>query len=325
MRGSPHIKDDQMNTRRTFLKKATLLWGALVITPAVKLLAKMPFKFKTREKPLMHILVLWYSQSGHTERIGRLIAHVFQGMNFQVTSADIRDFDPLDAGKYDFLVMGSPVFYYDTPPAVEKWIESAPDISDMPVASFVTFGGPEGDQHNAASNILKHLSIKGGVPVGLNTFLNMGTFPLSWSSPGVQGHKHLPDEATFEKARVYARTLIGRVQQGSVYEVDKKITLRRFSTGFNPRFWTKLAIKNHTIDKTKCISCETCVEKCPTGAIDLGAYTVDTDACILCFGCINNCPAQAVVMEYKGERVYGFNEFLRRNNIVIKEPKELQS
>jgi len=319
------FQEDQMNTRRTFIKEAALLWGALIIAPVLKVWAKMPFRFNKKGRPLKHILVLWYSQTGHTRRIGQLLARVCQNLNLQVTSSDIRDVNPLDADKDEFLIIGSPVFYYDTPPYVKEWIESAPDLAGRPVASFVTFGGPEGDQHNAASNILKHLSRKGGVPVGLNTFLNMGTFPLSWDAAGVQAHKHLPNEETFEKARKYARTLIQRIQEGAIYEVDKKITLRRVSTGFNPRFWTKFAIENHTIDKAECIHCGTCLEKCPTDAIDLEAYTVDTDTCILCFGCINNCPAQAVVMEYKGERVYGFKEFLKRNNIIIKEPRELQA
>jgi len=313
-----------MTSRRKFLKKVGLLWAALVMAPALNALSKISFRFKNKGQPLTRILVLWYSQTGHTRRIGRLLAHVFQDMNFDVTASEIREFNPLDAGSFDFIVIGTPVFYYDTPPYVKEWINNSADLKGVPVASFVTFGGPEGDQHNAASNILNLLSKKGGVPVGLNTFLNMGAFPLSWSSPGVQAHKHLPNEETFEKARKYARNLIHRVQQDTVFKVDKKITLRRLSTTFDLRYWTKQSIKNHSIDQGECIDCGTCVEKCPVDAIDLAAYSLDTDACVLCFGCINNCPVQAVVMEYKGERVYGFNEFLKRNNIVIKEPKELQ-
>ena len=313
-----------MNTRRTFLKKAALLWTALIITPALNALSKITFRFKSKGRPLERVLVLWYSQTGHTQRIGRLLGHVFQDMGFWTTASEIRDFNPRDMGEYDFIIIGTPVFYYDTPLYVKEWIGSSPDLHAIPVASFVTFGGPEGDQYNAASNILNLLSAKGGIPVGLDTFLNMGAFPLSWSAEGVQKHKHLPDEDTFDQARNYARSLIERVQQEKIFKVDKKVTLRRLSTTFDLRYWTKLSIKNHSIDKETCINCGTCVEKCPVKAIDLGAYSVNTDVCVLCFGCINNCPAQAVVMEYKGERIYGFNEFLKRNNIIIKEPRELE-
>ena len=81
--------------------------------------------------------------------------------------------------------------------------------------------------------------------------------------------------------------------------------------------------QEHSIVKEKCIECGTCVEKCPAHAIDLAAFPVDRDACVLCFGCINNCPAQAVHMEYSGERVIGYRDFMKRKNLIIKEPEEL--
>ena len=302
----------------------SLLGAALTLTPVLKGFPQISFRFKNKDRPLQRILVLWYSQTGHTRRIGRLMAHVYQEMNFQVTASEIREFNPQDAGEYDLVIIGSPVFYYDTPLYVKEWIANAADLTGIPAASFVTFGGPEGDQHNAACNILKGLSEKGAIPVGLSTFLNMGAFPLSWSSVGVQAHKHLPNEETFEKAREYSRDLLKRIRQERIYDVDKKITLRRLSTAFDLRFWTGLAVKNHSIDNAACIGCGTCLEKCPVNALDLETFSVDKKACILCFGCINNCPAQAVVMQYKGARVYGFREFLKRNNIVIKEPRELR-
>ncbi len=319
------MKEEQINPRRTFLKKVALLWAALTIRPALKALSQISFKFKSKGRPLKRILVLWYSQTGHTRRIGQLMAHVYQEMNFQVTASEIREFNPEKVGQYDVIIIGTPVFYYDTPLYVKEWIGKAAHMTGIPVASFVTYGGPEGDQHNAASNILKLSATQGGIPIGLNTYINMAAFPLSWSSVGVQDHRHLPNEETFEKVRNYARELIERVRKEEIYEVDKKLTLRRMSTTFDLRFWTKLAVKNHSIDKEKCIACGTCLKKCPVKAIDLEAPSVDTKKCVLCFGCINNCPAEAIVMEYKGDRLYGFKEFLKRNNIVIKEPRELQS
>ena len=51
----------------------------------------------------------------------------------------------------DLIVMGSPVFYYDVPGYVKNYIRSWPDLNRTPVAAYVTFGGPEGNQHNAAA------------------------------------------------------------------------------------------------------------------------------------------------------------------------------
>ena len=38
-------------------------------------------------------------------------------------------------------MIGSPVFYYDTPDFVKDFIQFLPDISGIPVAAYVTFGG----------------------------------------------------------------------------------------------------------------------------------------------------------------------------------------
>ncbi len=42
------------------------------------------------------------------------------------------------------------------------------------------------------------------------------------------------------------------------------------------------------------------------------------------YGCLNNCPTQAVEMEVLWKSLYGFQEFMRRNDIRIVEPAELQ-
>lgn len=41
-----------------------------------------------------------------------------------------------------------------------------------------------------------------------------------------------------------------------------------------------------------CISCGTCAENCPVGAISEGdeAYVIDADTCISCGTCAENCP-----------------------------------
>ena len=57
----------------------------------------------------------------------------------------------------DLIVIGAPVFYYDIPDYVKDFIQSLPDLKGIPVAAYVTFGGPEGNQHNAACSILENL------------------------------------------------------------------------------------------------------------------------------------------------------------------------
>ena len=320
-----------MENRRTFLKKSALAAVALSIPTTSgcvdirTIRAKVPMKTRDAE----NVLVLWYSQTGYTERTGKLLAKTFENNRIKVISSEIRDFDKKEIPNFDLIVIGSPVFYYDTPNYVKEWILSLPSLDGTPVASYVTFGGPEGNQHNAACSILEYLTEREGVPIGMNAFMNMGAYPLSWSGEKVSektwNNRHLPNEETYKKVREYAVYLITQVEQGKSAEFSKKLTLRECSTFFGPIWWTKRSIKNQYIIEDTCIACGTCVEKCPVDAIDLSDYTVDTESCVLCFGCINNCPAKAVNMEYKGKRLIGYSDFMKLQHLKIIEPEELRS
>ena len=44
-----------------------------------------------------------------------------------------------------------------------------------------------------------------------------------------------------------------------------------------------------------CISCGTCIDECPMGAISEGdIYTIDADLCTECGTCADVCPSEAI-------------------------------
>lgn len=272
-------------------------------------------------------MVFWYSQTGNTERTGRLIAETLKNHGLDVAAGEYREIDPASAADTDLIIAGSPVYYYDVPANFKRWLNALPDINGIPCAAYVTCGGTGGNQHNTACTLLKLLADKSGAPAGMETFNNMSTFAITWSTGYVDQvlkYKHLPDETSYDKMRDFAALVLNRVHQGKSFEIDKEIDFRDLIKN-TPSIWpTKLFISRHTINAEKCIGCGTCTKKCPVNAIDLSTYHVDTGLCIACLGCVNNCPAQAVDMAFMGKEVYGYNEFIRRNNIQIPIPKELQ-
>ncbi len=48
-----------------------------------------------------------------------------------------------------------------------------------------------------------------------------------------------------------------------------------------------------------CLSCGSCADVCPAGAISQGddQYVIDADACLDCGSCESTCPASAIVSE----------------------------
>lgn len=319
-----------MDDRRSFLKKGALATLALSLTavPGCVCCNKIQAKVPMKTRQVKRALVAWYSQTGNTARNGRLLAITMQRQGIQVDSGSLRDVDKSKAGQYDLIVIGSPVFYYDAPDYVKTWLKSLPDLQGTAVAAYVTFGGPEGNQHNAACSILECLVERQGVPVAQQAFMNMGSYPLSWAGGQVKestwANRHLPNQETYKEVREYAAYIINQVKNGQSGQFSKSLTLRETLTWMGPIYWTKRSIEKHYIVQDKCIECGTCEEKCPVKAIDLNNHSVDTEACVLCFGCLNNCPAQAIYMEYDGQPLIGYLEFMKQKHLKVTEPKELR-
>jgi len=271
-------------------------------------------------------LVVWYSQTGNTARVGRLIAATWERAGVRVVSGDYRTIDPATIGSFDIVAAGSPVYYYEVPENFRRWLGSLPHIEGKPVASFVTFGGEGGNQHNTAFQILDILSGRGGAPAGMATFGNMSTFAPTWSTGNTERilrYRHLPDEHTFRAVRAYAAGVLRQAESGRGIQTSSSFSFRNWISGGVSIALTKLLITGHRIEQGECVGCGTCTRSCPIGAINHETFTVDTGRCIACLGCINNCPVSAVKMRFMGSDVYGFREFVSRNSVTIREPEEL--
>lgn len=313
-----------METRRNFIKKSAIICAALSLPlPWAATGRAAEREMKTRDPK--RALVLCYSQSGFSARYGKLIACLLKDQGLTADLADMRRFDPKRLTDYDLILIGSPVFYYDIPENVVDWLSSAPKLTGIPVAAFVSFGGPEGNQHNALCHALHLLAEKEAVPVGMEAFRSIAAYPTpDWDSANQKAGEHLPDEATYNRVREFTRQILERVRQGQSLAYSSELATREL-VRMLPLVWlNKKAISKHTVDAAKCIGCRTCVKMCPVGAIHPEKQFVDRDKCIACFGCLNNCPADAVVIEYRGKRLYGFPEYLKRRKITILEPAEFQ-
>jgi ferredoxin len=312
-----------MENRRNFIKKSAMLYAALSL-PLPAQARAIQRELKTRNPK--RALVLCYSQSGFTSRYGRLMACILKDRGLTADLADMRSFDKKRLADYDLILIGSPVFYYDIPSNVSDWLGAMPKITGTPVAAFVSFGGPEGNQHNALCHILHLLAEKEGVPVDMDAFRSIPAYPTpDWDSANQRSGQHLPNEATYNQVRNFTRQVLERVKRGQPVSYASEIALREM-VRMLPLVWlNKKAISEHTVDAAQCINCRTCVKKCPVAAIHPEKQFVDRDKCLACFGCLNNCPAGAVVMAYRGKRLYGFPEYLKRKKLNILEPLEFQT
>ena len=243
--------------------KATILQAALAATTLAVPVACT--RYLPSESPslqprkVQRALVLWFSQTGNTARIGRLMAAVWKQRGVAVDAAELRDFDPASIGGYDLVAMGSPVNHYDLPDYVKGWLKKLPPLSGVPVAAFVTHGIPESNSHNTACSLLDLLAQNGAVPMGLATFGNLGTYPPYWAfypDKAVSGSAY-PNGDTFAKALQYATALIDGVEAGAAYSYRYEIGLGDVKKNLAPIWFSKLITDAHTIDKERCTGCGT--------------------------------------------------------------------
>jgi len=312
-----------MENRRQFLKKSLVTCAAATLPACTKETAAINQKNLKTTDP-QKALVLWYSQTGHTERYGKIIAHALKKAQILADASDIREFDIKKIDQYDLIIAGTPVHYYDVPKNFKDWIQCLKRIDGTAVAAYSTFGGPGDNQMNTACTLVELLREKGGIPIGFEMFGNMSTFAPTWSvgnEKRILKYRHLPDKNTYNKVRTFAQQVIENTRTGKRVLPDKEFAMAE-AWKLLPIVWgTKLAIGKHTINQDKCIGCGTCVEKCPVWAIILEDFSINTKRCIACMGCVNNCPEGAIEMTFMGSKVIGFYDFMENNNIKIPEPE----
>jgi ferredoxin len=263
--------------------------------------------------------VIYYSQAGHTRIYAELIAETWEKAGLKVDTVFIKKADVSSLTSYDLIGIGSPVYYLDAPANVKNWLFSIPSIKGTGAVSFASFGGNGDGQRRAAANMLKMLSDKGGVPLGLDMFGNMSTYPPTWSlgnSERILKFRDRPNEKTYDSVRAFASKTLEQYSKGGIGFETESGSIMSGKVMMAP---TKLFI-SHKLINARCIACGICMRQCPTGAIDIATAKIDEGKCILCFGCLNNCPSDAHEMKMFGKKLYGFPEFLKKNNIKIALP-----
>ena len=71
------------------------------------------------------VLILYYSGSGNTQKMARVIAEAMKSGNMSVTTEDVGKFDISQLPKYDGIILGSPTYFSNVAWQVKKVIDES--------------------------------------------------------------------------------------------------------------------------------------------------------------------------------------------------------
>ncbi len=241
----------------------------------------------------MKVLILYFSATGNTAKIAKVIEEEFTKMSAVVTTSDITslaDRQPnIDLEPYQAVVFGAPIQSRRAPRVVREWLKTL-DGQGKKCSMFFTYGGfGAHPTHFSTRQILKEQNFS---VVSSAEFLGAHTFNLG----GWKALENRPNELDFKVAKDYVALTCKRFtgeDSRILGELEKtEYTEEQLDSAETLRF--KVLTRLPTRAGEGCSMCLVCEESCPTGAMEAESGEADKEKCIACLACVSNCPEEVL-------------------------------
>jgi len=273
------------------------------------------------EKAFMNVLILYFSATGNTAKIAKVIGEKFKEEGVGVTMSDITPFierqRKIDLEPYQAVVFGAPVHVRRAPREVRDWLRTL-DGKGKKCSMFFTYGGfGVHPAHYSTREILKgsnFIVVSSAECLGAHTY-NLG----GWRAMGDR-----PNEFDFEVAKDYVELTCKRFtgeDDGILGELEKTVyTEEQLDSAESSRF--KIVTQLPTRYGEECSMCLECEQVCPTDAMDAESGEADREKCIVCLACVSSCPEKALKIN---DMSPGWPHKLKMEKVTEESIRELRS
>lgn len=240
----------------------------------------------------MKLLILYFSPTGITEKIAKVIGTTFLKLGSQVSMHDITTqanrIEKIDLRPFSAVVFGIPIHAWRAPRAVKEWIKTL-NGQGKKCSTFYTYGGfGVHPTHYSTGQLLENQNF---TIVSSAEFIGFYSFKRT----GQRSREDITDDSYFDDAKDFARKTFKR------FTGEDKAILEK--TNFTEEQLESLeAAKFSVITQLptrggeSCSMCMLCEEMCPTEAIKAKTGEADREKCIACLECVNNCPDNALLI-----------------------------
>jgi len=241
----------------------------------------------------MRILLCYFSPTGNTRHISRIISDYLGNLGADVTNKDITPLKSRDAlpmsREYDAFIIGAPIHSHRAPKIVREWLKTLKGEGKK-AAMFFTYGGFT--VHPTHHNTREILTNAGFDVIASAEFLGKHTFNIG----GWTAVPNRPDASDDDVARQYAKKLFARFSGedlGRVGELPATDDTEEYLDAIE-QFRFHAVTQLPTRNGTECSLCMACEQICPSGAMDASRGVADPNTCIACLGCVSACPEEVL-------------------------------
>ena len=249
----------------------------------------------------MNVLILYFSATGNTAKLAKVIEERFAEVGCKVTMANMTSYEDrqekIDLAPYEAVVFGAPIHVRRAPRVVREWLRTL-NGQGKKCSMFFTYGGfGVHPTHYSTRQILEEQHFR---VVSSAEFLGAHTFNLG----GWKAMEGRPDERDFDVAKEYVERTYTRFineDENLLGELEKtEYPEELLDAAEASRF--KVLTLLPTRGGQECGMCLECEELCTTGAIKAESGETDKGRCIACLACVANCPEQVRPLPGRPER-----------------------
>ncbi len=252
----------------------------------------------------MKILIIYFSQTGATERIVRMIQKGILSDGNECEMVRIQDAKRKDLGYFDIIGLGCPTFFYREPVNVKNFIRRMDKQERKHCFIFCTHGSIMG---NTLFYLQEELSRRGFVVIGSFDSYSNSSIQFYPEVMHTKGHPDAIELGEAEKFGAGIGNLSLRVGKGELsiprFELIEDTWWARSSRMLTLEMLRKFS-PVFKIDTERCTKCLECQENCPANAIDIEADppAIQMEGCIFCWYCEKLCPVEAIEADWSAAR-----------------------
>lgn len=272
----------------------------------------------------MDVLIIYFSQTGNTEKVAQLIQKgiLKSGNTCKIEKMKTVNLD--DLSKFDLIGIGTPTFFYREPVNVRDFIRNWPIFNKKNYFLFCTHGSMIG---NTFYYMREELNKKGFTFIGaFDTYANTSLqfYPKLMHTAGHPDHIDLKEAEEFGENICEHSLKVQKGEKSLAHDFEKitntwwaheseRLTLQVLKS-ISPKF---------KINTEKCTQCFTCQDNCPVDAInvEITPPEIQKEGCIYCWNCQKSCPVGAIEADWSVMEKISKKNLLRYIDI-LKEAEE---